>query len=91
MCAACVGPTFVHVAPFCVNNMSKCSSQGDLHDGLVCIHATVHIDVLMFVAKLLTDINCWNLLIVNIMHASCDCYNLICTCSAFHVLHVGVL
>ena len=61
----------------------------------------VHIDALIFVAKLLCDINCWNLLIVNIMYMSCECYNfvsvdammmiLICTCYALHALHVGIL
>ena len=45
--------------------------------------------------------NCWNLLIVNIICASRDCHNfvpadammmiLICTSSDIHDLHVGVL
>ena len=91
----------MHVAPFCAYDMSKCSSQSVLHDGVVCIHVNVHIDALIFVAKLLSDINCWNLLIVNFMYASCECYNfvpvdpmmmiLICTCYALQALHVGVL
>ena len=64
------------------------------------MHVPVHIDALIFVAKLLSDIYCWNLLLVNIMCASCECYNfvpvdpmmiLICTCSSLHALHVGVL
>ena len=91
----------VHIAPCCMHFMSKCSSQSSHHDGVVCIHVTVHIDALIFVAKLLSDINCWNLLIVNIMYASCECYNfvpvdhmmiiLICTCYALYAIYVGVL
>ena len=81
--------------------MSKCSSPDAIHDGVVFIHVNVHIDALIFVAKLLCDIICWNLLSVNIMYASCECYNfvpvdpmmmiLICMCSALHDLHVGEL
>ena len=65
------------------------------------MHVTVRIDALIFVAKLLSDINCWNLLIVNIMYASCEWCNfvpvdtmvmiLICKYSALHALHVYVL
>ena len=89
------------VAPFCMYDMSKCSSQSAIYDGVVCIHAPVHIDALIFLAKLLYDINCWNLLIVNIICASCECHNFlhvdvmmmifICTCFANYALHAGVL
>ena len=44
--------------------------------------------------------NCWNLLLVNIMYASCECYNfvpvepmmmiLICKCSVVGVLGIHV-
>ena len=91
----------MHTTLFCVHDMSKCSSLDSLHDSCIFLHVPVHIDALIFVAKLLSDINCWNLLIVNIMYASCECYNfvtvdpmmlmLICTCSSFHALHVVVL
>ena len=91
----------MHSAPFCSHNMSKCTSQCALHDGVVCIHVPVHIDALIFVAKLLSDINCRNLLIVSIKYASCECYNfvfvdpmmmiLICTCYDLHDLHVDML
>ena len=101
MCACSSHHNFLHVAPFCVYDMSKCSSLDALDDDVVCIHVPVHIDALIFVAKLPSDINCWNLLIVNIVYASCEYYNfvpvdpmtmiLICTCSALHALHVGVL
>ena len=65
------------------------------------MHVSIQLDALTFVAKLLYDINCWNLLIVNIICASCECHNfvpvdammmiLICTCSALHALNVRVL
>ena len=81
--------------------MSKCSSRDALHDGVVFIYVPFLIDAFIFVAKLLNDINCCNLLIVNIKYASCEWYNfvpvdpmmmiLICTCSALHALHVGVI
>ena len=84
-----------------MHDMSKCSYQSALHDGVVCIHVPVHIDALILIAKLLCDVNYCNLLIVNIMYASCECYNfvsvdpmmliLISTCYALHALHVGVL
>ena len=101
MCASLSGSNYVHDAPFCVYDMSTCSSRSDLHDGVVCIHVVVYIDSLIFVAKLLCDMICRNLLIVNIISASCECHNFvpvddmmmifICTCSALRALHVGVL
>ena len=89
------------VAPICVYDMSKCSSLDALHDRVVCMHVSANLYALIFVAEVLSDINCWNLLIVNIMYASCEWCNfvpvdpmmmiLICKCSALHVVHVGVL
>ena len=65
------------------------------------MHIPIHIDAFIFVAKLLCDMNCCNVLIVNIIWASFECHNfvpvdaimmiLICTCSALRALHVGVI
>ena len=100
MCASLNCHNFVHMGPFCVHDMSKCSPLDALDDGVVCIHITVNIDALIIVAKLLCDINCWNLLFVNIMYASCEWCNfvlvdpmimiLIWICSSLHALYVGV-
>ena len=58
-------------------------------------------DALIIVAIVIYDVYYWNLLIVNIICASCECHNfipvdpmmmiLIYTCSALHALHVYVL
>ena len=84
-----------------MHDISKCSSLDALHVSVICMHVTVHIDALIIVARVLYDVYCWNLLIVNIICASRECHNffsfdammmiLICTCSALHALHVGVL
>ena len=58
MDASLSGSNFVHVALFCVHNMSKCSSQSALHDGVVSVHVVVQLEALIFIAKLLIDINC---------------------------------
>ena len=69
-----------------------------LHCGML---VWVHHDALIIIARVLYDVYCWNLLIVNIICASRDCHNfvpadammmiLICTCSTLHALHVIVL
>ena len=51
----------MHIAPICAYDISKCSSRADLHVSVICMHVTIHIDVLIFVAKVLYDDVCWNL------------------------------
>ena len=77
--------------------VSRCSSFL-FHCGML---VWVHIDTLIIVARVLYDVYCWNLLIVNIMYASCECNNfvsvdpmmmiLICTHSTLHDIHVCAL
>ena len=58
MCACLHDDNFMHITPFYMHIMSKCSSHDALDGGVVFIHVTVNLDALIFVAKLLSDINC---------------------------------
>ena len=44
------------ITPFCVHEISKCSSRDALHASVICMHVTVHIDALILDAEVLYDV-----------------------------------
>ena len=49
------------VAPFCMHDISKCSSRDALHVSVICMHVTINIDALILVAKVQYDVVYWDL------------------------------